>query len=300
MRRSLPLLVLLLAATACSKAGPDRSAPPQPQSGGSNAAASYDLSGSAAPAAQASRDGGPDVGVTAAPGVAFNYNYEFSLPPTGISAVEEQHAQMCERLGIARCRITGMFYRVNNSHNVEGRLEFKLDPAIARIFGRDAGGIVVHEGGMLIESEITGTDVGPQIHAANRSIAEMQADLQRLETRLRAPNLDPDEKARLEEQAQQLRESIRAGSAQREEAEESLATTPMTFRYTSGEPTLGQSLEDSWQSFLDSGAILLRVLIALLPLALAIGIGAAIFLAIRRRWFPKKPPAVEAEASQAG
>ena len=288
MRRSLPFLVLLLAtASACSKSSPDRSRSYEPgQSSASNAVAE-----SAAPGGQASRDAGPNVGVTAAPGVAFNYRYEFRLPPTGIAEVQEQHAQMCEQLTVARCRITGLYYRVNNAHDVEAMLAFKLDPAVARLFGRTAAARVVDANGMLAESEITGEDVGTQIHAVSRSIAELQADLQRIEAQLRAPRLDLDEKARLEDQAQQLREQIRAASAQRVQQEESLATTPMVFRYTSGEPTLGQSLQDAGDSFLSSAYVLLRVIIALLPWAFAAGLIAAIIVYVRRRLAKKALPA---------
>ena len=290
MRRSLPFLVLLLAtAAACSKSNPG-SAPSQPST-------TYDTSGNAAESASPSRAaGGPNIGVTAAPGVAFDYRYEFRLPPTRIAEVQEQHAQMCERLTVARCRITGLYYRVNNAHNIEANLAFRLDPAIARTFGRDAVQVVAGAEGMLSESEITGTDVNPTIHQANRSLAELQADLQRIEGQLRATNLDPDEKARLEEQAQQLREQIRAAGAQRDEAQASLATTPMVFRYASGEPTLAQSLQDSADSFLDSAAILLRVLIALLPWAIAAALVWAIVRYVRRRWFVKPAP-VEVEAA---
>ena len=292
MRRSLPFLVLLLAtAAACSRSNPDRSRSYEPsQSSGSNAVAE-----SAAPAGQASRDGGPNVGVTAAPGVAFNYRYEFRLPPTRIAEVQEQHAQMCEQLTVARCRITGMYYRVNSAHDVEAMLAFKLDPAVARLFGRNGVARVIAADGMLSESEITGEDVGTQIHAANRSIAELQADLQRIEARLRTPNLDLDEKARLEDEAQTIRETIRAGTAQREEAQASLATTPMVFRYTSGEPTLGQSLEDSSKGFLNSAQALLMVIIVLLPWALAAALIAAIILYVRRR-LAKKAAAAETKA----
>ena len=298
MRRSLPFLVLLLAtAAACSRSNPDRSAPSQPQSSqapASDASASME---SRASGGQASRDGGPNVGVTAAPGVAFNYRYQFRLPPTRIAEVQEQHAQMCEQLTVARCRITGMFYRVNSEHDVEAMLAFKLDPAVARLFGRNGVARVVAADGMLTESEITGEDVGTQIHAANRSIAELQADLQRIEARLRTPNLDPDEKARLEDQAQELRDTIRAGTAQRDEAQASLATTPMVFRYTSGEPTLGQSLEDSGNGFLNSAKALLTVLIVLLPWALAIGLIAAVIVYVRRRFAKKTAAAGEVEPS---
>ena len=296
MRRSLPLLVLLLATAACSKAGPDRSASPQPTQA-PNAAPRGEAE-SAAPGGQASRDGGPNVGVTAAPGVAFSYNYAFRLPPTRIAEVQEQHAQMCEQLTVARCRITGMLYRVNNAHDVEATLSFKLDPAIARHFGRSGVQVVTGAEGSLIESEITGTDVGTAIHAASRSIAEMQADLTRIEARLRAPNLAPEEKAELESQAQQLRDSIRAGAAQRDAQQESLATTPMTFEYRSGEPTLGQTLQDSGDTFIEGGVVLLRVLAALLPWALVASLIAATVVFVRRRWLRRTAAAAaETEGS---
>lgn len=294
MRRSFPFLVLLLAtAAACSKSNPERSAPDS-QAQPSSPPARMEATDSVAGGGRANRDGGPNVGVTAAPGVAFNYSYQFHLPPTRISEVQERHAQMCEQLTVSHCRITGMYYRRNSDHDVEATLAFKLDPAVARRFGRDGVAVVLGADGMLSESEISGTDVGPQIHAANRSIAELQGDLQRIEAQLRVPRLDIDEKARLEDLAQQLREQIRAGSVQREEAQASLATTPMEFRYASGEPTLGQSLEDAGDTFLDSAEVLLRILIALLPWAVAAGIIAIIVTWVRRR-LPKRKAAVEAE-----
>jgi hypothetical protein len=295
MRRSLPFLVLLLAtAAACSKSSPDRSGSSEPSSQAPSAPAAGQPSESRAADSQARSEAGPNVGVTAAPGVAFNYRYEFELPPTRIAEVQEQHALACERLTVARCRITGMSYRRSSAHNIEAMLAFKLDPAVARSFGRDGTAAVVNADGLLSESEITGTDVGTQIRAAGRSIAEMQGDLQRIEAQLRAPRLDVDEKARLEEQAQQLREMIRAGTAQREEAQESLATTPMVYRYVSGDPTLAQSLQDTGDSFLESASVLLRIVIALLPWALAASLVAAIIIYARRRW-PAKKTAVEME-----
>ncbi len=53
---------------------------------------------------------GPNVRVSAAPGVAFNYRYAFRVPDAKIAAVQEEHAAACETLGLSRCRITGMRY----------------------------------------------------------------------------------------------------------------------------------------------------------------------------------------------
>ncbi|HMN84711.1 MAG TPA: hypothetical protein PKA74_01795, partial [Bauldia sp.] len=65
--------------------------------------------------------------VTAAPGVAFNYRYAFSLPAGQIAAAQEAHAAACEQLGIARCRITGMRHQLLGENRVEAMLAFKLD-----------------------------------------------------------------------------------------------------------------------------------------------------------------------------
>ena len=62
---------------------------------------------------------------TAAPGVAFNYRYAFRLAAPRIAEVQEQHAQMCERLTVARCRITGMLLsrRQRPRHRGDARLQ---------------------------------------------------------------------------------------------------------------------------------------------------------------------------------
>ena len=299
MRRSLPLFALLLAGTAaCSQSG---QRPPPPQSEQmSNAAASADVAESEptesrAPAARTAA--GPNVGPTAAPGVAFNYRYAFRLAAPRIAEMQEQHAQMCERLTIARCRITGMYYRVVNDRDIEAMLAFKLDPSIARLFGRQGVEAVVRAEGMLTESEISGTDVGTAIRAAGRSLADLQADLARIEARL-AGRIPSGERESLQYEAQQLRDQIRALRDTRSEQQESLATTPMVFRYGSGDlvpgfaqrPTLKQAMQRATDNFVDGATMLLILVITLLPWALALALIGLIVRTIRRRWFPKKEP----------
>ena len=79
----------------------------------------------------------PGIDVTAAPGVAFAYRNAFRLPPDTIAGVQEAHAQACEKLGVARCRITGMRFRKLGENNVEADLAFKLAPGAARSFTRE-------------------------------------------------------------------------------------------------------------------------------------------------------------------
>jgi len=302
VRRSLPLFALLLAsAAACSQSG---QRPPPPQSEQmSNAAADVAPAefearapqGGQAPAARTAA--GPNVGPTAAPGVAFNYRYAFRLAAPRIAEMQEQHAQMCERLTVARCRITGMYYRVVNDRDIEAMLAFKLDPSIARLFGRQGVEAVVRAEGMLTESEISGTDVGTAIRAAGRSLADLQADLARIEARL-GQRIASGERESLEYEAQQLRAQIRSLRDSRSEQQESLATTPMVFRYGSGDlvpgfaqrPTLKQAMQRATDNFLDGATMLLILVITLLPWALALALIGLIVRYVRRRWFPKKEP----------
>lgn len=292
MRTSLVLAPLFLVLASCSGGGPEGDSG-DTASFSNDASAEVDLSGrapseGAAPERSAS---GPDISPTAAPGVAFNYRYAFRLAAERISEVQEQHAARCEQLGPNRCRITGMLYRRHDEDNIEARLVFKLDPTIARAFGREGVGTVVRADGMLVENEITGTDVAPVIRQAGRSAAELREELSRIEARL-AGRLTAGDRASLEYDAQELRARIRAVEQNRAEAEETLATTPMTFVYGSGhyvpgpQPRrpFGEVVEDAWDNFLGGSMILFTILLTLLPWALVALLGWVAYRWLRHRF----------------
>jgi len=170
MRPALPLMILLLATTSCGKPAEQGSPPPRTEFEADEAPAS--------PAAERSRTDaatGPGISPTAAPGVAFNYNYSYALAWQRVAEMQERHAAMCEELTVARCRITGMHYRVLGPEDIEARLELKLDPAVARAFGRRASEAVLQADGMVTETEISGVDAGGQIRQANTDISRLQA-----------------------------------------------------------------------------------------------------------------------------
>ena len=150
---------------------------------------------------------GPDVSPTASPGVAFNYRYAYRLPAQRVSEVQEQHARACEQLGIARCRITGMRYRVADDGGIEAMLAVKLQPGLARSFGRGGTEAVTRAEGKLIEADITGTDADSAIRSATRGIDQMREDLRRLERNL-AGSLSTEQRSSLEYQMEQLRRSL--------------------------------------------------------------------------------------------
>ena len=273
MRRFVPLFALLLATTACG--GSERRSEENLRTmDASESTAANDVAMEASARA-------PGIAPTAAPGVAFDYRYAFRLPSERIAAVQEQHAQACEKLGLTRCRITGFRYRVVGDREIEAMLAFKLDPTIARQFGKAGADLVDKAEGMLVDAEINGTDAGAAIALANRTEAELNEELRAIERQLARPGLPGYERARLQSEAQALRQQLRSNRAGRTANRESLATTPMAFHYGSGELIPGfdtrspirAALAQSWENLVGGVATLLVILITLLPWALVALLG---------------------------
>jgi hypothetical protein len=282
MRRFLPLTALLLA-TACGGGGREETTTTSQDLRTFDT--TEDASAPHAPppppmvSAEMSRSGSPpSIGPSAAPGVAFNYRYAFRLPGERISGVQEQHAAACEKLGLDRCRITGMRYRLLGEDDVEAMLAFKLDPAIARQFGKSGIEAVARAEGMLVDSEISGEDAGTDIERATRNQSSLEEDLRRVEEQLARAGTRSAERAELQMQAERIRESIRANRATREERRESLAKTPMVFQYGSGDVAPGfdnrsplkAALEQAGDNAVSGAAMLLVILITLLPWAVVL------------------------------
>ncbi len=247
--------------------------------------------------ATAEQAGGPNISVSAAPGVAFNYRYAYRLPNARISAAQEAHASMCEKLGITRCRITGMRYSLVNERDVSASLELKLDPAIARNFGKEATRVVTDAEGMLVDQQISGIDAGASIERANRSRAELQDELDRVNRELARPGLSSVVRDRLLSEAASIRSRIAALGEQAKADEESLATTPMAFYYGSGKAIPGfDEATPLTEAFTRAGYILLSTIgflivavAALLPWLL---IGALLYWLYRQnrhRWPAARP-----------
>jgi hypothetical protein len=310
--RSIPFLVLLLATTASCSRGPERSERSDSQGGQPStqmvrepAARDSAAPAALAPGAQEGRAAaGPNVSPTAAPGVAFNYRYAFALAAPRVAELQEKHAQMCERLTTAKCRIIGMHYQVLGPNDIEARLELKLEPASARQFGRQAVDAVLQADGMLTENEISGIDVGTGLRQTGRTIEQLNADLLRIQARIAARDIQPEERERLEDEAQRVREQIAALRETREADQESLATTPMVFQYGSGSlvpgyqpPTsIGEALNRAGNNFAEGGKTLLVALITIAPWLLALLLLLGLGLWVRRRWFPRIPRPAVAEA----
>lgn len=250
--------------------------------------------GTDAPAASDTA-GAPGIAVTAAPGVAFNYRYGFRLPPRAIAAVQEAHASTCEKLGITRCRITGMDYRVVGENDIRGSLRFKLDPAIARAFGKRGIDIVQDAKGTLVSAEITGTDAAEAIERAGGTQAEAAAAVARADAALARSHASAEERAELQRQRAAAATAARDAAATAADNRASLARTPMTFDYESGDAVRGFDTSAPLTSALDtmvaSGQVTLAVLLGIVaifgPPAIVFIIGLLLWRRMRRpvaRW----------------
>jgi hypothetical protein len=243
----------------------------------------------------------PGVDVTAAPGVAFNYSYAFRLPGNRIGQVQEAHAQACEKLGIDRCRITGMRYRLVNQKDVQAMLALRLDPKIARQFGKDATETVTKSDGMLVDQEITGEDVASRISGATKTESDLRQELTRIEAELARPpraagaNALPEpglDRQGLRDRAEEIRQQLRDLAERKGADQEALAGTPMVFNYGSGSVVPGfdvrsplkDALQQSADNFVGGFAAILVILITLVPWILVLLLAIWAFRFTRRRW----------------
>jgi hypothetical protein len=260
-------------------------------------------------AADASAMKAPGIPASVAPNLAFEYRYAFKLPDDKIGAVQEEHAEACEVLGSARCQIVDMKYAQADENDVEAMLAFKLDPAIARKFGRDAIATVEKAEGVLADGNVTGTNVGGAIEDSQGRSALLQAQLERLEKRLTLKGLPPKERASLQDRAEDIRRELDNEGEGRRQGEVKLAMTPVQFTYTSdgGVPGFGKdnpfanAFDVSATSFATMVSFVLMVAGALAPWALLLFL---IVLALRsnaarglRKWWNRNTPLADQPAS---
>jgi hypothetical protein len=243
------------------------------------------------------------VSPSVAPGVAFQYRYDFRVPGDSIEAVQDEHAAACETLGLSRCQITSLNFQQGEEGYPEGRMEFLLDPSIARKFGRDAIASVEKAEGVVANSNVSGENVGSEIATSQVRSAGIEAEVKRIEERLSAKGLANDERVELRRRAEELRDMLGGEKEARRGGEKRLATTPVVFDY-SGNMGIGGAgaFGDAWSASSSSMTTMMALLMMLagvvLPWLLPVGlfvllikspIGAGL-----RRWWNRNSPMVDA------
>lgn len=225
----------------------------------------------------------PDLAGNATTGVAFTYGYSFELPSRAIAELQEAHAQACERVGVANCRITGLAYNVDRDGTARASLSVKVASRIARRFGREAVVTAERGGATLIGAEISGEEATPEASTAATQVAE--GDVAALDRQIADPKLSPAERAELRAQRAQQVAAARASAADASGARERIATTPMAFSYQTGHGVgLGNALRDTADTALGSARL---TLIGATWLLAALGPPALLLLLlwfVWRRW----------------
>jgi Domain of unknown function (DUF4349) len=300
-------LPLLAALSACQNESAQEKAPPEATEAGSDAA--IDTKEAAAEGVATNEPNGAvftkpaAVSPSVAPGVAFQYQYDFRVPAKQIEAVQDEHAAACETLGLSRCQITGLTFQQNENRDPTGRMEFMLDPAIARKFGRDAIASVEKAEGVLATSNVSGENVGAEIASSQVRSAGLEAEVKRIEARLAGKGLANDERVELRNRAEELREMMGGEKESRRTGEKRLATTPVVFNYSGNmgigaDGSFGEAVAASTSSLMTMLSMLLLFAGVVLPWLLPIG---AIVLLVRspigaglRRWWNKSSPLVDA------
>jgi len=227
----------------------------------------------------------PDIAPTAAPGVAFNYAYEFSLPDKRISATQEAHAAACEKLGLTRCRITGMSYSVDQDEKVVAELDLKLDPTIARQFGKEAQQSVESSDGKLIRLDIGSSDEGQAIEQATKQKTDVAAQIAQLQQELEKTKPGTTARANLMNQIQALQQQASEQTHAIETSQAALANTPMVFHYygRGGVPGFrGNPLEEAWQTFVTTVVWLVGMLLQALAVLVPVIVLLALLIALWR------------------
>lgn len=220
----------------------------------------------------------------APPDSAFDYRYAFRLPPSRIEAVQESHARGCDQLGPARCRITAMRYSVGADNSIAAVLTLKLDPTLARAFGKAAAQTVASAHGTMTDADIAGAESASASARGETVIARLQKALANAESDIRGATT-PDQMTQAAARVERLRSAIATIGDVDQGAGSGAATAPVLFTYGSGGaiPGAGASPEANFatagDTFVASLAGLLVVLAGIGPWVVLL-LGGALLL----RW----------------
>ncbi len=275
MRIRLTLFAIALGLSGCSQAGSDQSE-------------SYAAIDDAADMAESAA---PDIRPTAAPGVAFDYAIRLGVPDMRISALQEQHADACEKLGLARCQIVGMNYDLVDENRVSGRLRFLLTPDIARDFAKSAVEAARQVDGQLIRSEFNGEEVQTAIDASRARSGDAQARIDEIERELARGGVTRDRRAALNDEAARLRQQLTGERQTRDETGRRLAKSPLTITYAGsrdyGRTPLSQIADEAVDAGRSSLALLFTIFVYFFTVLLPWLVVAAILI-YAVRWVSRR------------
>lgn len=237
----------------------------------STSACSQRDDGAGAGSQERSDRAGPNIAPSSAPGVAFAYRYRFGLADGEITAAQESHAAACEKLGVSKCRITGLSYDLGDHDRVTASLDLTVDAGLARGFGKQAIDQVAHAGGRLLSATITGEDQNPVLETAAAREREAVGAAASIDTSLNETT-EKFERSVLRDQSRQARSDVIGAREQAASARARIILTPMHFVYDGGGAGRGFAGEnparEAWYLFIDSLATMIGFALKALAVAL--------------------------------
>lgn len=209
--------------------------------------------------------------------VAFQYSYTFGLPVANVATVQDRHAEACEELGAARCRVVDVNFYQHSDNQVEADLTLAVAHDDGRRFGRDALAIVTKADGRVVSTAIKGQSKADELERLADSGKGMKDRLAAIERQLQKKDLSPGLRQSLERQAAQLRTDIGAVKLDQSAVDKEIAMTPMRFEY------MGETQTDT----------VFRAVLGALAYIIPLGLLAWLLFAAYRK-FVRKPEGTEA------
>lgn len=236
------------------------------------------------------------------PQIAYIYEYGFRIASDTIPVLQQQHADMCEKLGPRQCQIMSMSQSGGEGDYASGELRLAVAADKARAFGAQLGQAAEGAGGEQINASISGEDLSKQIVDTEARLRARTLLRDRLMEVLRSRKGTVAELVEAERGVAQVNEEIDQARSWLAEMKGRVAFSRVNVSYQSGTPTGGGFMEPIRTAFGSIGSILGMLIAALIVIAtLAIPIGLLVWIALRlRRIWRNRRPAAETPTGGAG
>lgn len=278
--RSLAIGLLALAALAgCSRAGgPSVAAGSSP----APAAPASDKSGAAGPMAPA------------LPQLAYTYQAQVEAASSAIPDLLARHEAACLRAGPALCQVTGA-ERASERDGAHAELKLRAQPAWLQVFRDGLANDVRPLGGRLVSTTTASEDLTRQMVDTDAALRAKTALADRLQQLLATRDGKLSDLLDVEKALAETQGEIDAARSELAVMRGRVATSELTLTYAS-RPSfasvwrpVGDAAQGSVGLFAQAVALLIVVVAALLPFALAAAATAFLWRAWRRR--RPSPPA---------
>ncbi len=214
------------------------------------------------------------------PQIAYTYDYGFRVDTDKLSALQQQHADLCVSKGVNVCRIISMNQSGSSGDYGYGRLHIEVVADQARDFGKELATAAESAGGEQISSSIAGEDLSKQIVDTEARLRARTLLRDRLMEVLRSRNGTVAELVEAERGVAQVNEEIDQATSWLAEMRGRVAFSDVTIDYESGSRSSGGFWEPISWAFSSAGTAIGRaigaiimIVATLLPWVLVIGAG---------------------------